>query len=202
MTIILRFPGNVSWTSCRVLTWSTFPCGSCLTFWPRTCGLPRVWSTSTSSTRSAGSRRWSSSAGTRTSSSGRWGLGPGMVQTPHITLLQARHPSIQGSTMKIILQNLPLPEGDKLNFINSLNGLKTPLLQDRTVFILTFLLGKKISRPWLSLGWALSTQLVPIFQMKIQYSLFPAILILLIKNNVCLALKQKVALRKIIMWFS
>ena len=118
-------------------------------------------------------------------------------------MMQARHPSIQGSTMKIILQNLPLPEGDKLNFINSLNGLKTPLLQDRTVFILTFLLGKKISRPWLILGWALSTQLVPIFQMKIQYSLFPAILILLIKNNVCLALKQKVALRrKIIMWFS
>ena len=142
MTIILRFPGNVSWTSCRVLTWSTFPWGSCLTFWPRTCGLPRVWSTSTSSTRSAGSRRWSSSAGTRTSSSGRWGPGRGMVQTPHITLLQARHPSIQGTTMKTILQNLPLPEGDKLQLSNSLNELKTPLLQDKTVFILTFLLGK------------------------------------------------------------
>ena len=89
MTIILRFPGNVSWTSCRVLTWSTFPCGSCLTFWPRTCGLPRVWSTSTSSTRSAGSRRWSSSAGTRTSSSGRWGPGRGWCR--HLTLHCCRH---------------------------------------------------------------------------------------------------------------
>ena len=70
------------------------------------------------------------------------GARAGMVQTPHITLLQARHPSIQGTTMKTILQNLPLPEGDKLQLSNSLNELKTPLLQDKTVFILTFLLGK------------------------------------------------------------
>ena len=101
--------------------------------------------------------------------------------------MQARHPSIQGSTMKIILQNLPLPEGDKLNFINSLNGLKTPILQDRTVFILTFLLGKKFSRS------RLSSQLVPIFQIKIPGSLFPAAK----KNNVYLSnIKTKVCSKK------
>ena len=74
----------------------------------------------------------------------QWQVGPraGRMQTPHITLLQARHPSIQGTTMKTILQNLPLPEGDKMQLSNSLNELKTPLLQDKTVFILTFLLGK------------------------------------------------------------
>ena len=74
----------------------------------------------------------------------QWQVGAraGRMQTPHITLLQARHPSIQGTTMKTILQNLPLPEGDKLQLSNSLNELKTPLLQDKTVFILTFLLGK------------------------------------------------------------
>ena len=69
------FSGSVSSTSCPVLTWLTFPCGSCSTFWPRTCGWPRGWSTSTSTTQSAGSRSSSSSAGNRTSSSGRWGPG-------------------------------------------------------------------------------------------------------------------------------
>ena len=86
------------------------------------------------------------------------GGGQGILEMVHIIfhMMQARHPSIQGSTMKIILQNLPLPEGDKLNFINSLNGLQTPLLQDRTVFILTFLLGKKFSRSRWDQGWALN----------------------------------------------
>ena len=75
-------------------------------------------------------------------------LGPGVMQTPPLyIMMQARHPSIQGTTMKTILQNLPLPEGDKLQLSNSLNELKTPLLQDKTVFILTFLLGKIFSRP-------------------------------------------------------
>ena len=61
-------------------------------------------------------------------------------------MIQARDPVIKGSTMGAIMQNLPLPEGAALHFLNSLNGLRTPLLQDRIVFILTFLLGKKFSR--------------------------------------------------------
>ena len=67
-----------------------------------------------------------------------------------IHMMQAREHGIEGCSMKIILQNLPLPEGATNHFLNSLNGLRTHLLQDRTVFILTFLLGKKFSRPRLS----------------------------------------------------
>ena len=107
-------------------------------------------------------------------------------------MMQAREHGIEGCSMKIILQNLPLPEGATLHFLNSLNGLRTHLLQDRTVFILTFLLGKIFSRP------RLGFQLVPIFQIKIPGSLFPAaIFILFIKSNVCLSnIKTKVCSKK------